>query len=74
MKINVIILYVFSTDALHQDGVRYRGGSTKLLIFLVVLFAVTTVALAVVVAVTLLKLEKDDKCDDKGKITRAIMD
>ena len=43
---------------------KYRSGGSRILVFLILLFALTTVALSVVLAVTILKL--DDK-DDRGK-------
>ncbi|KAH3817335.1 hypothetical protein DPMN_118868, partial [Dreissena polymorpha] len=46
-----------STDSLTKSQVKYRSGSSRVLVFLVVLFALTTVALAVVVAVTVLKVK-----------------
>ncbi|XP_052285288.1 membrane metallo-endopeptidase-like 1 [Dreissena polymorpha] len=48
--------------------VKYRSGISRVLVFLVVLFALTTVALAVVVAVTVLKVK------DKAARMRGAMD
>ncbi|XP_052286695.1 membrane metallo-endopeptidase-like 1 isoform X2 [Dreissena polymorpha] len=48
---------LISTDSLTKSQVKYRSGSSRVLVFLVVLFALTTVALAVVVAVTVLKVK-----------------
>ncbi|XP_052760153.1 membrane metallo-endopeptidase-like 1 isoform X1 [Mya arenaria] len=48
-----------STDTLHRNGATSQSGATRLLAFLVVLFALATVALAVVLAFTVLKVEDD---------------
>lgn len=43
-----------------------QGPGNKVLLFLVVLFALATVALAVILAVTVLKVDKDNKESDTG--------